>query len=87
MVKAFPLGLPLYGTTSITFADGSTQTRLTSSAHISLGGESHVGVAILEWDSNEILIGMAFLRLFKKALFVSRNDVLLVNEDYLNSTL
>ncbi len=83
MVKAFPLGLPLFGTTAITFADGSSQTRLTGAARITVGSDSNVGTAILEWSSNEILIGMAFLRLFKKALFVSKDFVVLVDEDYL----
>ena len=83
LVKAFPLGLPLYGTTAITFADGSSQVRLTGGAWISLGGESDIGIAILEWESTDILIGMEFLRLFKRALFVSKLAVVLVDEDYL----
>lgn len=83
IVKAFPLGLSLFGTTAITFADGSSQTRLTGAARITVGSDSNIGTAILEWSSNDVLIGMAFLRLFKKALFVSKDFVVLVDEDYL----
>ena len=87
IVKAFPLGLPLFGTTAITFADGSSQTRLTGAATITFGSESNVGTAILEWSSNDILIGMALLRLFKKGFFVSKNAVVLVDEDYLTRAI
>ena len=86
LVKAFPLGLPLYGTTAITFADGSSQTRLTGAAKIILGGEYNIGTAILEWNSTDLLIGMGFLRLFKRALFVSKYAVTLVDEAYLDKS-
>jgi hypothetical protein len=38
-------------------------------------------VVILEPSSNDILIGMAFLRLFKKALFLTSQMVFLVSEN------
>ena len=60
---------------------------LQGAADIALGSESHVGTAILEWNSDDILIGMPFLRLFKKALFVSKTAVVLVDEDYLTKAV
>lgn len=80
LLRALPLGLMLYGTTSVELADGSTSTKLTAKGMASVEGESKVGVVILEPTANDILVGMAFLRSFEKALFVTQSVVFLVDE-------
>jgi hypothetical protein len=54
--------------------------KLTAKGMARVGEEDEVGVVILEPSSNDVLIGMAFLRLFEKALFVTQDTVLLVDE-------
>ena len=81
LLSALPLGLVLFGTASIELADGSKCARITAQGMADIGGESEVGVVILEPNSNDILIGMAFLRLFKRALFLSSSLVLLLDEN------
>ena len=70
LVRAFPLGLPLFGTTGVVLADGSQAFKLTALGKVSNGNESNVGVVILEPNSNDILLGMDFLRIFAKALIL-----------------
>ena len=81
LLSALPLGLILYGTASVELADGSKQIRLTAQGLAVIEGESKVGVVVLEPSSNEVLIGMAFLRLFKRAVLMSSTTVFLVDED------
>jgi predicted aspartyl protease len=80
LLRALPLGLMLYGTTSVELADGSTSMKLTAKGMAKVEGEDKIGVVILEPSANDILIGMAFLRSFEKALFVTQNLVFLVDE-------
>jgi predicted aspartyl protease len=80
LLRALPLGLILYGTTSVELADGSKSVKLTARGIAVVEGESEVGVVILEPNSSDVLIGMAFLRLFKRAVFLSQNLVFLVDE-------
>ena len=80
LAQAIALALPLEGTTSVTLADGSTAAKLTAQAQATLLGESEVGTMIIEFHSPEILIGMDFLRRFRKGLIVSRHVVGLVPE-------
>ena len=78
---AIAVGLILHGTTTISLADGSTSFRLTAKGMVTVGTEKQVGVVILEPDSTEVLLGMAFLRLFKRALLVSELVVGLIDEE------
>ncbi len=80
LLSALPLGLILYGTVSVELADGSKSVKLTARGMAEMEGESEVGVVVLEPNSSEVLIGMAFLRLFKRALLLSQNKVYLVDE-------
>jgi predicted aspartyl protease len=80
LLRALPLGLMLYGTTSVELADGSTSMKLTAKGIAEVEGERKVGVVILEPTANDILVGMAFLRTFEKALFVTQKLVFLVDE-------
>ena len=80
LMKALPLGLMLYGTMSIELADGSKATKLTAKGMAEVLGEKKVGVVVLEPTSNDVLLGMAFLRIFGRALFVTKNLTFLVDE-------
>lgn len=80
LIRALPLGLMLYGTTSVELADGSKATKLTAKGKATVEGESRVGVVVLEPSSNELLLGMMFLRLFQRAAFVAQDVVVLIDE-------
>lgn len=71
MFTAFPIGLLLSGTMSLTMADGSTQYRLTCLGTASLENESQVGVIIIEPSSDQVLLGLDFLRKFSFQLIVN----------------
>ncbi len=70
LIKAFPLALPLHSTTTVVLADGSKKFRLLAAGSANLGEEAQPGLIILEPDSPEVLVGMGFLRAFKKKLIV-----------------
>jgi predicted aspartyl protease len=83
LAAAIELALPLEGTTTVTLADGSTAAKLTAQAEVTLFSESEYGTVIIEFHSPEILIGMDFLRRFKRGLVVSRQVIGLVPESEL----
>lgn len=70
IAKAFPIGLMLRGTVSITLADGSRRMNLYCFGTLHFDGDSHDGVMILEWSSDNALIGMEFLRRFNRRLIL-----------------
>jgi predicted aspartyl protease len=72
-VRAFPLGLILYGTTKVVLADGGVAFKYTALGSITVNTESAAGIIILEPNSTDFLIGMDFLMRFKKTLFVHEN--------------
>lgn len=87
LVKAFPLGLILFGETSLTLADSSVIHRLSALGIGVFGDEESHGVIILEPNSTDILVGMDFLRRFKKALIVSEDGVVLVDQQIVEQFL
>jgi predicted aspartyl protease len=70
ILRGFPLGLILKGTTKVTFADGSTATKLTALGTVTAQGTWKAGVILLEEGSTDILIGMEFLKVFGVSLLV-----------------
>jgi predicted aspartyl protease len=71
IVSAFPIGLILHSTIRIQLADGSVQTKLTCRGQIRFDGESREGIVIIEESqSTEVLVGMDFLKHFRKQLTV-----------------
>lgn len=70
ILQAFPIGLLLITTIPVTLADGRTDAKLGCLGRIHLGGESQVGLIIIEPSSTQPLLGMEFLRKFNKRLIV-----------------
>ncbi len=85
IVRAFSLGLPLYGTTSAVLADGSTATCLTALAKMTVGQITKQGIAMLNWASSDVLLGMDFLRTFQLSLFMTKDKIILLDEDALKN--
>ena len=82
--KALALSLPLEGTNSVTLADGSQLVMLTAMARATLLGEAEYGVVLLSMTTDEVLLGMDFLRRFDRMLVVSRKmGVVLMDEEEL----
>ena len=80
LIEAFPLGLVLAGTTSVTLADGSASPRLMALGIVAMGTVEESVLILLDVGSDAILVGMSLLRRFKKKLVVSSTDVLLEDE-------
>lgn len=80
---AFSLKLPLEGTASYTLADGSQTACLTALAKTTFAGRMEVGVVTLAPGSQDILVGMGFLRQFKLGLMMVKRIVLLLDEEQL----
>lgn len=80
-IQAFPLGLPLFGTTGVILADGTRAFKLTAKAKAHVEGVIKIGVVILEPNSSDVLIGIDFLRTFEKVLLlhIQKPLVLLVD--------
>jgi predicted aspartyl protease len=70
LLDAFPVGLILRGTMALTLADGSSQTKLTCLGTIHFDGQEQLGLVVIEWQSTDVLVGMDFLRKFRKQLIV-----------------
>lgn len=84
IMSALPLGLPLYGTTSVQFGDGKTASRFTALAVASLGGTTKAGVVVLEPSTQDLLVGMEFLKSFKKSVLMYRGVLFLIDESELD---
>lgn len=75
------LGLEPHATTRLRYADGIALTKPLAKGIIRVRQEERTGLIILEPESDELLLGMSFLRLFNRALIVSRLAVALVDEE------
>ncbi|HLQ27301.1 MAG TPA: hypothetical protein VK138_15665 [Acidiferrobacterales bacterium] len=83
LIRAFPIGLPLYGTTNVIFADGSSGSKLTAVGIIAIGDRRESGIVILEENVSDVLIGMDFLRTFKASLVMTKDSIVLLEHDWL----
>lgn len=70
ILQAFPIGLILHTTSSVTLADGSKSAKLTCLGAAHLDGDAKVGLILIEPASDVVLLGMDFLRKFNKRLVV-----------------
>ena len=66
--------LPLIDLMELRMADGISRWRLIANAVVCVGEESQTGIAILEPDGHEVIIGMDFLRRFERALILSPHE-------------
>jgi predicted aspartyl protease len=87
IMSALPLGLPLCGTTSVEFGDGNSSARFTALCSIDLGEEIEAGVAILEPSTTQIIVGMEFLRRFKKSIAMHRGVLVLLDESEIDKLI
>lgn len=89
MVRAFPVGLILHGTTTVVLADGSRQSKFTCLGQISFGQQTEVGTVIIEPTSDEALVGMEFLKRFKLTLLTDADtgSVFLFGSDFIKQAL
>jgi len=70
LLQAFPVGLVLSGTMSLELANGAVETKLTCLGIARLNGVELAGVIVIENESNQVLLGMDFLRIFGLKLLV-----------------
>ena len=68
ILEAFPIGLLLVGIIPVTHADGSVRNKLMCLGSAGKGDETQEGVILIEEGSKQALLGMEFLRQFKKRL-------------------
>jgi predicted aspartyl protease len=83
LIAAFPLGLPLKGTTSVELADGNEQSKLMAHCKVTIDDKTdpQFGLVILEPSSTAVLAGMEFLRAFKFGLFLSASGIILFDDE------
>ena len=81
IIQAFPIGLTLYGTTTVILADGSSANKLTALGAVAIGDLKRSGVIILEGFAIDPLIGMDFIRTFELALAVTKDKVRLFDQE------
>ena len=87
IMMALPLGLALYGTTSVQFGDGKTSTRFTALGMARLEEETQAGVVILEPSTDTILVGMEFLKAFEKTVFMHRGVLIMMAQSEVDKTI
>jgi len=80
LIEMVDLGLKSQGATNVMLGDGSVITNLLSSADVHLGNQIENGTVLLADNSSGVLIGMAFLREFKKSLILTNSAVVLYDE-------
>lgn len=78
---AFSLKLPLEGTSSYILADGSHGVALTALARTTFGDKTRNGVVSLAPGSQDILVGMDFMRQFKLGMLMMTGQIVLVDEE------
>lgn len=79
--QAIALKLTLEGTSTYTLADGKGSVCLTALARTTFHEKTLDGVVTLIDGAQEILVGMGFLRQLNLALVLTKDGVLVVDED------
>jgi len=87
LTESFELALTLYGTSSWTLADGSSQPKLLGFGTVILDDVHTHGVIVLEPNASRPLLGMEFLRRSKRALAVGSGGCLLIDEEFMSTEL
>jgi predicted aspartyl protease len=82
LVEMVPLGLTTQpGAASVMLGDGTIIQNLVAQGRVALSGQTADGTVLLDETSNDVLIGMAFLRAFKLALIITETTVILYDGD------
>lgn len=74
------LGLTAQGAANVTLGNGSVVSNHLSTGAVTLGAQIESGTILLDETSGDILVGMAFLRTFKKSLILTNDAVVLYDE-------
>ena len=80
---AIDLSLPFVGTQPVIFADGPPSVMLTALVRVTLADRTEQVVSLVSKKSQEVLIGMDFLRRFDRVLLVSKRGIFLAEESFL----
>jgi predicted aspartyl protease len=81
LFEMIELGLTTQGATNVMLGDGSIITNLVCSADVTLSTQVENGTILLDENSSDVLIGMAFLREFKKSLILTNSAIFLYDEN------
>src|SRR5580700_5254995 len=80
ILQAFPIGLLLLGTMTLTLADGSMHQKLCCLGNVEFGGEKQSGTIIIDGTSTIALVGIDFIRTFRRRLVIDPiNRTVLLN--------
>ena len=74
------LNLQIEGAAESSLADGSKRDAPWAEVKAILSKDTVVGPAVIS-EADEVLVGMGFLREFRKALVIARKHIWLINED------
>ena len=83
LASAFSLRLPLATTAAYTLADGSQGAYLIALAKTTFAEKKVVGAVSLTPGSQDVLIGMGFLRQFKLGMIMLKDVVVMIDEEEL----
>ena len=80
LAEMIPLGLRTEGAASVMLGNGTIIDNLVARGSVTLGSQTQSGTVLLDETSNDILIGMSFLRTFNLALIVTATVVVLYGD-------
>jgi predicted aspartyl protease len=82
LVDIVPLGFSTEpAAASVMLGNGTIIPNLVAQGNVTLGGQTETGAVLLDDTSNDVLVGMAFLRKFKLALIVTDTAVVLYDKE------
>jgi predicted aspartyl protease len=77
LAEMIPLGLRTEGAASVMLGNGAVIDNLLAPGRVTIGTQTETGTIVLDETSNDILVGLAFLRKFDLALIVTDSVVVL----------